>query len=144
MITSDRERVHREVVSFVRRSARMRPNQREAWDRLHDRFVVEVPRLQTSTSVDPAATVDLTAAFGRPGPLVVEVGPGDVQGERDDSCCLVGRVGHGGLLVVGRSEVRRRRLRSTRGETIFAQDDHIAIRYFHGTFSPSPPRSSRP
>ena len=76
MITSDRERVHREVVSFVRRSARMRPNQREAWDRLHDRFVVEVPRLQTSTSVAPAATLDLTAVFGRDAPLVVEVGPG--------------------------------------------------------------------
>jgi tRNA (guanine-N7-)-methyltransferase len=76
MITSDRERVHREVVSFVRRSARMRPNQREAWDRLHDRFVLEVPRLQTSTSVDPAATVDLAAVFGRDAPLVVEVGPG--------------------------------------------------------------------
>ena len=76
MITSDRERVHREVVSFVRRSARMRPNQREAWDRLHDRFVIEVPRLQTSTSVDPAVTVDLSAVFGRRAPLVVEVGPG--------------------------------------------------------------------
>ncbi|GAA1842149.1 tRNA (guanosine(46)-N7)-methyltransferase TrmB [Microlunatus capsulatus] len=69
-------RVHREVVSFVRRSARMRPNQRRAWDAHHERFVLPVDRRETSTSVDPDARLDLTAAGGGEAPLVVEIGPG--------------------------------------------------------------------
>jgi tRNA (guanine-N7-)-methyltransferase len=69
-------RVHREVVSFVRRSARMRPNQRRAWDAHADRFVLTVPQRETSTSIDPGARLDLPAAFGRQAPLVVEIGPG--------------------------------------------------------------------
>jgi len=71
-----RGRVHREVVSYVRRSARMRPNQRRAWERHHEEFVLEVPQRETSTSIDAAARLDLPAAFGREAPLVVEVGPG--------------------------------------------------------------------
>ncbi|CAA9310807.1 MAG: tRNA (guanine(46)-N(7))-methyltransferase [uncultured Friedmanniella sp.] len=69
-------RVHREVVSFVRRSARMRPNQRRAWEAHHEHFVLPVPQRETSTSVDPRARLDLPAAFGRRAPLVVEIGPG--------------------------------------------------------------------
>ena len=74
--TDDRPRVHREVVSFVRRSARMRPNQRRAWDAHSERFVLPVPQRETSTSIDPRARLDLPAAFGRQAPLVVEIGPG--------------------------------------------------------------------
>jgi tRNA (guanine-N7-)-methyltransferase len=74
--TSQRPRVHREVVSYVRRSARMRPNQRRAWERHHDDFVLEVPQRETSTSIDATARLDLPAAFGRVAPLVVEIGPG--------------------------------------------------------------------
>lgn len=70
------DRVRREVVSYVRRSARMRPNQRQNWTDHHDRFVIEVARGETSTSVHPEASVDLERAFGRPAPLVVEIGPG--------------------------------------------------------------------
>jgi tRNA (guanine-N7-)-methyltransferase len=69
-------RVRRDVVSFVRRSNRMRPNQRRAWEAYRDRFVLEVPRLDTSTSVHPAASLDLVQAFGRDAELVVEIGPG--------------------------------------------------------------------
>jgi tRNA (guanine-N7-)-methyltransferase len=69
-------RVRREVVSFVRRSNRMRPNQRRAWEVYRDRFVLEVPRLATSTSIDPAAAVDLVEVFGRDAELIVEIGPG--------------------------------------------------------------------
>ncbi len=72
----EQTRVRREVVSFVRRSTRMRANQRQAWERHYDDFVVEVPRVETSTSVDPDSAIDLTAAFGRTAPLVVEIGPG--------------------------------------------------------------------
>ncbi len=69
-------RVRREVVSFVRRSSRMRPNQRRAWEVYHDRFVLDVPRLETSTSIHPAAAVDLVEVFGRDAELIVEIGPG--------------------------------------------------------------------
>jgi tRNA (guanine-N7-)-methyltransferase len=72
----DRRRVRREVVSFVRRSARMRPQQRRAWDTHHDRFVLPVPRQETSTSIAPGAALDVRAVFGRTAPLVVEIGPG--------------------------------------------------------------------
>lgn len=69
-------RVSREVVSFVRRSARLSPPQREAWDAHHSRWVLDVPRADTDTSIDPSFSVDLDAAFGRSGPLVVEIGSG--------------------------------------------------------------------
>src|SRR4029450_4945394 len=69
-------RTRRDVVSFVRRSNRMRPNQRRAWEANRDRFVLDVPRLDTSTSVHPAASLDLVQGFGRDAGLVVEIGPG--------------------------------------------------------------------
>jgi tRNA (guanine-N7-)-methyltransferase len=72
----DNARVRREVVSFVRRSNRMRSNQRRAWDTYRDRFVLDVPRWETSTSVHPDASLDLVAAFGRDAELIVEIGPG--------------------------------------------------------------------
>lgn len=72
----DRPRVHREVVSYVRRSARMRPNQRRAWERHGQAYLLEVPQRETSTSIAPEARLDLPAAFGRSAPLVVEIGPG--------------------------------------------------------------------
>jgi tRNA (guanine-N7-)-methyltransferase len=68
--------VRREVVSFVRRSARMRPQQRRAWEHHHDRFVLPVPREETSTSVAPGSGLDLAAVFGREAPMIVEIGPG--------------------------------------------------------------------
>ena len=75
-ITGSPPRVRREVVSFVRRSARMRPQQRRAWQDHRHRFLVSVPRAEASTSVAPGAAVDLRAEFGREAALVVEIGPG--------------------------------------------------------------------
>jgi tRNA (guanine-N7-)-methyltransferase len=54
----------------------MRPNQRRAWEAYRDRFVLDVPRLDTSTSIHPSASVDLVKAFGREADLIVEIGPG--------------------------------------------------------------------
>jgi tRNA (guanine-N7-)-methyltransferase len=68
--------VRREVVSFVRRSSRMRAGQRRAWDQHRDTFVLDVSRLDTSTSVRPDCDLDLDEAFGRQAPLIVEIGPG--------------------------------------------------------------------
>lgn len=68
-------RRQREVVSFVRRSTRMNPGQERAWaDR--ERWLVEVPRRYTSTSIADDAVVDWAAIFGRSAPRVVEIGSG--------------------------------------------------------------------
>ena len=69
-------RVDREVVSFVRRSARMRPTHQQAWERLRHRYVIDVPRRTTSTSISSGQSFDLVGVFGRRAPLVVEIGPG--------------------------------------------------------------------
>lgn len=68
--------MRRDVVSFVRRSARMNDAQRKAWDAHRDRFVLEVESADTSTSISPDASLDLTQHFGRSGPLIVEIGSG--------------------------------------------------------------------
>ena len=52
-------RVRRQVVSFVRRSNRMRPNQRRAWEVHRERYLLDVPRHEASTSIHPDAAVDL-------------------------------------------------------------------------------------
>ncbi|HEV2927846.1 MAG TPA: tRNA (guanine-N7)-methyltransferase, partial [Propionibacteriaceae bacterium] len=74
--TEATRRVRREVVSFVRRSNRMRPTHRRAWQQHRDRLVIDVPRLDTSTSVHPDGALDLDREFGRQAPLFVEIGPG--------------------------------------------------------------------
>lgn len=70
------ERVHREIVSFVRRSARMNPSQQRAWERYSPTHVVPVARRGTSTSVAEQPVPDWAAIFGREAPLVVEIGSG--------------------------------------------------------------------
>lgn len=74
--TPARPRVPREVVSFVRRSARLSPQQRLAWDRYADRWVLDVPRGRTETSIAADYRLDVAAAYGRAAPLIVEVGSG--------------------------------------------------------------------
>ncbi len=69
------------VVSFVRRSSRMNPSQRQALELLADRYVVDVPTGELSTSIAAGASIDWHGTFGRPvGPgaseLMVEVGSG--------------------------------------------------------------------
>jgi tRNA (guanine-N7-)-methyltransferase len=66
----------REIVSFVRRSARLTSGQRRAWEEHHRRWVLDVPRGDTETSVAPGEPLDLAAVFGRTAPLVVEIGSG--------------------------------------------------------------------
>lgn len=54
----------------------MRPPQRRAWESQRHRFLVEVQRDQTSTSVAAGRPLDLAGVFGRDAPLIVEIGPG--------------------------------------------------------------------
>lgn len=68
--------MHRQVVSYVRRSARMNPSQQKAWDNHAARLVIDVPAGERSTSVADDAGVDWSAEFGRTAPLMVEIGAG--------------------------------------------------------------------
>jgi len=68
--------IHRDVVSYVRRSARMNESQQRAWDAHHDSWVVELAAGERATSVSPEARIDWTAVFGREAPLKVEIGSG--------------------------------------------------------------------
>ena len=70
--------VTRRVVSFVRRSARMRPPQRRAWESQRHRYLVEVERDETSTSVAAGPLLDLATVFGRDSPA----DRGDRAGDR--------------------------------------------------------------
>lgn len=65
-----------EPVSFTRRGGRLTERQQAAWDAVADHYVLEVPRQEADTSVDPEARLDVETAFGRTAPLVVEVGTG--------------------------------------------------------------------
>ncbi|MHA6525584.1 tRNA (guanosine(46)-N7)-methyltransferase TrmB [Tessaracoccus sp. G1721] len=69
-------RLHRDVVSFVRRSARMNESQARSWERHRGAYVVEVPRGELSTSIAEGATVDWADEFGRRAPIIVEIGSG--------------------------------------------------------------------
>lgn len=68
--------VRREIVSFVRRSTRMTAKQRKSWDAHHEEFVIDIPRGDVVTAIDPEFRLDVTEAFGREAPLIVEIGPG--------------------------------------------------------------------
>lgn len=59
----------------MRRSTRMNPGQQKAWA-ARDRYLVEVPRRETSTSIAEHAAIDWPTTFGRTAPLVVEIGSG--------------------------------------------------------------------
>ena len=76
-------RIQRDVVSYVRRSARMNPSQQRAWEALHHRWVVDLPAAQRVTSVAPEARIDPPSLFGRQAPLLVEIGSGNGQALAD-------------------------------------------------------------
>src|SRR5664280_435343 len=70
------EHFQRGTVSFVRRDDRLRPRLQRTWDAHHRRWVLDVPRVQASMSVQPGYLLDAERDFGRVAPLVVEIGSG--------------------------------------------------------------------
>ncbi len=70
-------RPHREVVSFVRRSARMNPSQERAWRDHRETYLVDVTRGDMTTSVEPQDPIDWPRIFGRTAPTIVEIGAGN-------------------------------------------------------------------
>lgn len=72
-----RRRIHREVVSFVRRSTRMSLSQQKAWEAHRETWVIDdFPINEAHTSLATDSRLDPTAAFGRAAPLAVEIGSG--------------------------------------------------------------------
>lgn len=69
-------RVTRRVVSFVRRSPRMTPSQRQALEQHGARYLLDLPRAELDTQLDAGVRIDPEAVFGRRAPLAVEIGPG--------------------------------------------------------------------
>lgn len=59
----------REVQSYARRGSRFTPSQLSAWTAHHRDWVIDVERAETPGFV-------LTEVFGRPAPLIVEIGSG--------------------------------------------------------------------
>ncbi|PWH06671.1 tRNA (guanosine(46)-N7)-methyltransferase TrmB [Brachybacterium endophyticum] len=78
-MTQDPSRPHRDVVSFVRRGSRLSASRQDAWDRLADTWVLDLPRGERDTVPAHGTRLDPAQVFGRTAPLVVEIGSG--QGE---------------------------------------------------------------
>lgn len=72
----EKREIRRDVVSYVRRSARMNDSQTSAWKRLSGEYVLQVPNGGRSTSVAEDARIDWPVEFGRDAPLIVEIGSG--------------------------------------------------------------------
>lgn len=79
MSEDEQPRPRRDVVSFVRRGSRLSRSRQDAWDRSHDRWVLDVAPGERDTLPADDARLDPVAVFGRRAPLVVEIGSG--QGE---------------------------------------------------------------
>ncbi len=76
-VVTGEARPHRDVVSFVRRSARMNPSQERAWREHRATYLVDVARGSMSTSVAPQDALDWSVVFAREAPLIVEIGAGN-------------------------------------------------------------------
>jgi len=66
----------KQTVSFVRRSGRMSEGQERAWGELAPRYLIDVPREVSTTSVARDARIEPAVVWGRVAPLVVEIGSG--------------------------------------------------------------------
>lgn len=74
-MTADQPR-RRTSVSFTRRGGRLKERQQRAWNTMAHDYVLDLPRAEFSTSVDPTHRLDPEEVFGRAAPLVVEIGSG--------------------------------------------------------------------
>lgn len=60
----------------MRRGSRLSQTRQAAWDRSHERWVLDLPSGERDTLPDPAVRLDPEQVFGRRAPLVVEIGSG--------------------------------------------------------------------
>lgn len=64
------------IMSFTRRGSRLGDKYAKVMAEHGPQFVIDYPKGPAQTTIADDAVVDLAGAFGRQGPLVVEVGPG--------------------------------------------------------------------
>ncbi|MFL4475675.1 tRNA (guanosine(46)-N7)-methyltransferase TrmB [Paeniglutamicibacter sp. MACA_103] len=65
-----------EPVSFVRRGSRLHGRRADAWERTASKYIIDLPRDRTDTSVGEGYTFDSQEIYGRKAPLIVEIGSG--------------------------------------------------------------------
>ena len=76
VVARDEARFMARTKSFQRRSRELSPGLTAAFEAGKPDYLLEVPRDQGMTSVDPKITLDPRTLFHSDAPLVVEVGPG--------------------------------------------------------------------
>ncbi|MDO5728014.1 MAG: tRNA (guanosine(46)-N7)-methyltransferase TrmB [Actinomycetaceae bacterium] len=77
MSGKDTEFYQARTKSFARRGRPLHASTQRTWDTHAHKFVIEIPRGDGYTTVDPEYQLDVEAAFGRSAPLIIEVGPGN-------------------------------------------------------------------
>lgn len=63
-------------VSFVRRELAMSPTRQQLWQDHLGTTILPVTRSFADTSVAPESQLDVTEVWGRPGPLIIDIGVG--------------------------------------------------------------------
>lgn len=66
----------RSIVSFVRRGGRLNERQQRVWDQYASAYLIDVPRAETTTSVNASYRFNQSSVFGREARLVLEIGSG--------------------------------------------------------------------
>ncbi|VEI14103.1 tRNA (guanosine(46)-N7)-methyltransferase TrmB [Trueperella bialowiezensis] len=74
------------IRSFSRRGSRLGDKYAEVMAEFGDQYVIDYPQGEAQTTIADDAHINLTKEFGRPGPLVVEIGPG--SGEQTMAAAL--------------------------------------------------------
>ncbi|MDP9805618.1 tRNA (guanine-N7-)-methyltransferase [Trueperella bonasi] len=74
------------IRSFTRRGSRLGDKYDAVMEKHGSRYVIDYPEGPAQTTIAEDASIDLEAAFGRRGPLVVEIGPG--SGEQTIAAAL--------------------------------------------------------
>ncbi|WP_150460508.1 tRNA (guanosine(46)-N7)-methyltransferase TrmB [Nesterenkonia ebinurensis] len=70
------EQHHRRLLSFVRRSNRLKPSYQRAWDAALGHELLDVPTAERDTAVAEGFDIDWAGEYGRTAPLIVEIGSG--------------------------------------------------------------------
>ena len=73
---SSTDRPYRQIVSFVRRGARMTSGQEKSWHKYSDFYVLDVERAQRDTLAAAHVSLAPEEIFANQNPLIVEIGSG--------------------------------------------------------------------
>ncbi|PWW61884.1 tRNA (guanine-N(7)-)-methyltransferase [Actinokineospora spheciospongiae] len=133
MTPTDQEPRKRSVVSFVHRGGRMTVGQARAWERRWGELGRQVPDL-------PPGPLDADSWFGRPAPLLLEIGSGmgettaQLAAAAPELNYLAVEVYQPGLaqLMLRAEAMELRNLRLLRGDAVVLLGEHIAPGSLHG------------